>query len=117
MPLFLLLNATFHRQSLEQHGVSHPPSSGSESDDSDDDSSVMEDTTPNASPMARSSNNSIGPQTSASTLAERQKLQRERQIAFLKEQGLIKDETVIQGGAGGGTSPVAASAPAPAPRI
>jgi len=95
----------------------HSASSGSESDDSDDDSSVMEDTTPNASPMARSSNNSIGPQTSASTLAERQKLQRERQIAFLKEQGLIKDKTVIQGGAGGGTSPVAASAPAPAPRI
>ena len=34
------------------------------------------------------------------TLQERQALQRAKQLQFLKEQGLIKDEAEVKGGAG-----------------
>lgn len=34
------------------------------------------------------------------SLAERQAYQRQKQLQFLKDQGLIKDETDVRGGAG-----------------
>jgi hypothetical protein len=39
--------------------------------------------------------------TSQLSLSERQQLQRAKQIAFLKEQGLLKSENGTKGGAGG----------------
>lgn len=38
------------------------------------------------------------------SLAERQKIQREQQLRFLKEQGLIKNENDVRGGAGSDAS-------------
>jgi len=77
------------------HSVLGLPSSDESSDEFDD-----------TDDERRYSNSETGmSETSGISLQERQAIQRAKQLAFLKEQGLIKNESNLRGGAGATPSP------------